>query len=60
MLCYSGNTLKLGGLGAFDAATHCAALTAAERQHKRQQQQGQAQPQPPSDKNKDECAGMER
>eukprot|EP00775_Hariotina_reticulata_P002234 gene2234-2546_t len=42
-----GNTLKLGGLGAFDAATHCAALTAAERQHKRQQQ-GQAQPQPAS------------
>lgn len=30
----SGHHLKLEGMGAFDAAVHCASVAAAERQHK--------------------------
>eukprot|EP00955_Chlamydomonas_euryale_P032031 335654-Chlamydomonas_euryale.AAC.1 len=30
----SGRHLKLEGVGAFDAAVHCASVAAAERQHK--------------------------
>jgi hypothetical protein len=35
---FAGATLHLDGIDAFDAATHCAALTAAERISKQQQQ----------------------
>lgn len=36
-----GTTLHLDGIDAFDAATHCASLTAAERLNKQHQQQQQ-------------------
>jgi hypothetical protein len=35
----TGTTLHLDGMDAFDAATHCASLTAAERLTRQQQQQ---------------------
>jgi hypothetical protein len=38
----AGATLHLDGIDAFDAATHCAALTAAERISKQQQQAAEA------------------
>lgn len=40
-VCMStGTTLHLDGMDAFDAATHCASLTAAERLTRQQQRQG--------------------
>jgi hypothetical protein len=47
-VCCVGATLHLDGIDAFDAATHCAALTAAERISKQQQQAAaqQAEQQP--------------
>jgi ferric-dicitrate binding protein FerR (iron transport regulator) len=41
----AGATLHLDGIDAFDAATHCAALTAAERISKQQQQAAEEQAQ---------------
>lgn len=40
---FVGGLLHLAGMNAFDAATHCAALTAAERLSKQQELQSQAE-----------------
>ncbi|KAF6259128.1 hypothetical protein COO60DRAFT_1638600 [Scenedesmus sp. NREL 46B-D3] len=44
----TGATLHLDGINAFDAATHCAALTAAERISKQQQQAAAQQVEQPA------------